>query len=408
MMIAGSRPGGVWQGLWRPLALLLCWLLLVFPLARAQLAELAVVKHMPEQALIFDSGHARALAGSAVAFQLKGDPKQAIVYAKRALAREPMNVVAARTLGLALEQTGHQTSANQIMFLAGQLGWRDVPLQLWLIKGYALKNEIRESLQRANALARTDHLPEVTFPVFLGSIVDDRLREALAQQMADRPLWRGNFFYRILQLPAEQMPYVAALVADLANVGSPITPAERAIYLTRLVQLGYAQDAYAFWLRDQRGQGRASMPWDGGFEHVSAPGALTAPFQWQLTAESVGIAAVVPRGTGHQLVVTPGRDYNGHLVMQTVVMTPGRYRITANVQGDATGSGLHWSIRCVVGENELAIDTGRTGESFVPASFVVPGGGCPAQTLALDIASGDATGDTGNVTIDDVRIQRIG
>lgn len=405
----GGKQAGSGRKLLRPVLWLLGWTLVVFPVARAQLAETAVANRASGKALLFDAGHARALASVAAAVQIKGDQQQAMTLARAALTREPMNVTALRTLGLALEQTGDQAGANRIMFLAADLGWRDVALQLWLIKAYALKNDVLSALGRANALARTNHLPEITYPLFLASITDDQLRPALAQQMADRPLWRGNFFYRVLQLPADQMPYVAKLISELAKIGSPISPQERAIYLTRLVQVGQGQAAYAYWLREQRSAGSDAAPlsWDGGFEHVPAVNALGAPFEWRLTPESTGVAGIVPSPKqGKQLSISPGSDYRGPLVAQTTVLQPGRYRLSARVEGDAASTGLRWTIRCLPANHELALDTGRSGAQFGPGNFVVPAG-CAAQTLAIDMTTdGDATG--GNVTVDDVTIQKIG
>lgn len=400
-----SGPSRPWL---RPLLWLLGWLLLAVPIARVQLAEVALADHRPAQALLFDAGHARALATLAGALQLKGQQQDAITLAREALKHEPMNVTALRTLGLALEQTGDTAAANRIMFLAGGLGWRDVALQLWLIKGYALSGDNSAALRRADALARTNHLPEITFPVFLASITDADLRWALVHEMADRPFWRGNFFYRLLQLPADQTPYIDALIADLARAGSPINPGERAIYLTRLVQVGQGPAAYAYWLRDQRAAGlrTSTLPWDGGFDHVPPPATLAAPFEWRITPESTGVAGIVASPAGsRQLSVSSGRDYTGTLISQTMALQPGRYRLTARVQGDATASGLHWTLRCAPGQRELGVDTGREGTDFAAASFEIPAD-CDAQTLSIDMASsGDMGGD---VTIDDVSIRRIG
>jgi hypothetical protein len=406
----GGKQAGSSRKLLRPVLWLLGWALIAFPIARAQLAETAVANRVPGKALLFDAGHARALAGVAAAIQVQGDQQQAMALARAALTREPMNVTALRTLGLALERAGDQAGANRIMFLAAGLGWRDVGLQLWLIKAYALKNDVFSALRRANALARTNHLPEITYPLFLASITDDQLRPALAQQMADRPLWRGNFFYRLLQLPANQMPYVEKLVSELAKLGSPINPQERAIYLTRLVQVGQGQAAYAYWLREQRiaGGDASLLAWDGGFEHVPPVGALGAPFEWRLSPESTGVVGIIPSSKeGQQLSVSPGHDFSGTLVSQMVVLQPGRYRLAARVEGDAASAGLRWTIRCLPANNELALNAGLGDAEFGTVTFAVPAGNCAAQTLAIDMGSGggDAGGD---VTIDDLSIRKIG
>jgi tetratricopeptide (TPR) repeat protein len=406
----GARQAGSGRNWLRPGLWILGFLLIAVSIVRVQLAELAVVNRMPGQALLFDARHARGLAGLAVALQLRGQQQEAMTLARAALKREPMNVAALRSLGFALEQTGDSNSANRILFLAGRLGWRDVALQLWLVKAYALQGKVGASLRRADALARTNHLPEVTYPLFLAAITDHQLRAALVHEMADRPFWRSIFFYRLLQLPAEQMRYFDALVTDLAKAGSPITPAERAIYLTRLVQVGHGAAAYNYWLRDQRsGSVASTLSWDGGFEHVQPPGELAAPFEWQVSSEGVGVASIVssPRG-GQQYSVSPGRDYSGTLISQTVALPPGRYKLMARVQGDARSAGLHWMIRCLPDKKELELDSGRDGPEFGSGTFNVPPEDCAAQSLAIDIASDADSGSSGDVMIDDVSIRPIG
>jgi hypothetical protein len=386
-------------------------LLISFAIARAQLAEIAVAYRVPAQALLFDAGHARALAAVATAVQVTGEQQQAMTMARAALEREPLNVAALRTLGLALEQTGDKVGANRIMTLAARLGWRDVALQLWLVNAYAVHGDVHAALRRANALARINRLPEITYPVFLASLADDELRAALVQEMKDRPLWRGEFFYRLLQLPADQMRYVDQLIAELARAGSPINPSERAIYLTRLVQVGQGPAAYAHWLRNQRGAGATPAPllWDAGFEHVQAPGALVAPFEWRIAPEATGVVSVIPSASGgRQLSVSPGRNFTGTLASQTLVLRPGRYRLTAQVGRDPEAAGLHWTIRCLPDQTEMALDSGIGGPKFAAGTFDVPGRGCNAQSLAIDVGlSGDGT-NNGDVTIDDVRMSKVG
>ncbi|RYF46040.1 MAG: tetratricopeptide repeat protein [Cytophagaceae bacterium] len=399
---AGSGRNWLRGGLWG-----LGWLAIAIPIARVQLADLAVVNNMPGQALIFDAGQGRGLAGLAVARQLQGEQQDAITLARAALKREPMNVAALRSLGFALEQTGDKDAANRILFLAGRLGWRDVALQLWLIKTFGLQGNVAAALHRADALARVNRVPEITSALFMASIKDDQLRAALVQELKDRPNWRGPFFYRLLQLPANQIGYFEALVADLAKVGSPINPAERAIYLTRLIQVGKGADAYRYWLRDQKtGKTVSTVPWDGGFEHVPPAGTLGAPFEWQMSSESAGVASIVPspRG-GQQVTVSPGHDFNGNLMSQTVILQPGKYTLNTRVLGDPESMGLRWTIQCLPDHKEVGLATRTSGSELASVTFEIPIG-CIAQSLTLEMsARGDGSGSE-DVSVDDVAIQR--
>jgi hypothetical protein len=383
------------------------WFALALPIVRVQLADLAVVNHVPGQALIFDAGLGRGLAGLAVARQLQGKQQDAATLARAALKREPMNVAALRTLGFALEQTGDKDRANRILYLAGRLGWRDVAVQLWLVKALALQGHLAASLHRADALARVNRVPEITFPLFVASITDNRLRAALVQEMVDRPHWRGTFFYRLLQLPENQVKYFDALVIDLAKAGSAINPGERAIYLTRLIQVGHGADAYRYWLRDQKARnGVSTAPWDGGFEHIPPAGTLGAPFEWQMSLESAGVASIVPSPKGgQQVTVSPGHDFIGNLMSQTIVLQPGKYRLIADVSGDPASMGLRWTIRCLPGQKEVDLSTPIGGSELRLANFEIPTG-CMAQSLTLEMAArGDVDSST-DVTIDNVAVHR--
>jgi tetratricopeptide (TPR) repeat protein len=400
-----GRLAGKWR---RPVLWAIGWALLAIPVARDGLADVAMARHVPAQALALSPGNARALATLATALQLAGHQEQAVALARAALSREPMNVAALRTVGLAREALGDKAGADRAMMLAARLGWRDAALQLWLIKDYAQRGWVIDALRRADALARINKLPQITFPVLQAYLSDGQMRAALAAEMADRPFWRSLFFYHLLELPAERMGDVGQLVAALAKVGSPITPAERDIYLTRLVQVGQSPAALAYWAQDQRTQGivNTGQPWDGGFERVPARGDQTAPFEWQLSPESASVASIAPGARGQQLVLSLGHDFNGPLISQTVVLAPGRYAITARVAGDAAAGGVHWSMHCVPSQDELPVDTGRNG-GFPAATVAVPAG-CPAQLLAIGAASGDDLGASGQVTVDDVAIRRIG
>lgn len=386
------------------------WCSIALPLASEQLATYTAAGRRPDLALMFDPGNARALAGVAEAAQLKGQQADALDTARDAIAREPMNVQAMRVQGLALEQAGNMADADKVMVFAGRLGWRDAAVQSWLMKAYASRGDYPSALRRADALARTEKLSDADYAIFTDYLSDDGARRALAREMADRPFWRGKFFYGLLQLPGDRLAPVGRFIDDLAGAGSPVTPPERDIYLTRLVQAGQPGAARAFWLRDQRAGAASPDPWDGGFERVQPAGALVAPFEWRMSPEGAGIATIAPAPAGgHRLSVSPGHDFKGELVSQTMVLAPGRYAVAAKVEGNPAPVGLAWSLRCLPGGPEIGVTSGRGDADFrAGAMFNVPADGCAAQTLAIDAAANDTDAGDTNVTVDDVRVRRIG
>jgi hypothetical protein len=125
-------------------------------------------------------------------------------------------------------------------------------------------------------------------------------------------------------------------------------------------------------------QARALI-FDAGFKELPA----SAPFNWTLTAGSLGAADI---RDGTLSINYYGRE-NGDLARQLLVLAPGSYRLAFTVEGSKTGTGpsVAWTLKCVPGGkaellNVVATATGTPNR--VAAAFTVPSG-CPAQQLTL-------------------------
>lgn len=144
--------------------------------------------------------------------------------------------------------------------------------------------------------------------------------------------------------------------------------------LRNLVQAGRYDQAYDLWARVS-GEEEVQGIFDPSFGGSRAP----APFNWTLLSDSTGYAE--PDGRGGLHVVYYGRD-ESTLASQTMLLTPGRYRLQASIAGDAGGM-LRWTVACLPGRNQL-LDKGLGAAArimFVGEFSVGPG--CGAQLLEL-------------------------
>lgn len=118
---------------------------------------------------------------------------------------------------------------------------------------------------------------------------------------------------------------------------------------------------------------------DAGFKEVPA----SAPFNWTLTAGSLGAADM---RDGTLSINYYGRE-NGDLAKQLLVLAPGSYRLAFTVEGSKTGTGpsLAWTLKCVTGGKAELLNVAATAAGTpnrIAAAFTVPVG-CPAQQLTL-------------------------
>ena len=172
--------------------------------------------------------------------------------------------------------------------------------------------------------------------------------------------------------------------------------------VSRLVAHGQFAEARRVW-QHVYGLSDAAIAaplFNPGFQKLAA----TPPFNWLLTADSLGAAD--PRG-GSLSIDYYGRD-NGELASQLLVLAPGPYRFAFTVDGTKTNGGpnLVWSLRCASGATTDLMRVTATGSGAprrVVSGFTVPSG-CPAQRLVLTGEAGDFPA-TVTVTLRDLALQ---
>ena len=148
------------------------------------------------------AAHPQAGAIMAQSLLAAGQRAPAAALARSIVLVDPTNDRAMRVLGLATEALGQHDRGAAIMRQAAALGWRDTPTQLWVLRDAVMRDDYVTVIQRADALARRNRSGELTQPLFRAAVTEPHLRGALADSLADQPMWRGAFFADIRQKPA--------------------------------------------------------------------------------------------------------------------------------------------------------------------------------------------------------------
>ena len=210
--------------------------------------------------------------------------------------------------------------------------------------------------------------------------------------------------------PELEEPLLALLSADIANsdailqlasprVGEGKPPVWQGMLLTNMVAGGKFGAAYDTW---RRLSGIAQPPgalFNPQFDASNAP----PPFNWRIAD---GAGAIVEPSSGGLDISYFGRE-NVVLAAQTVILSPGRYRLGMNVSGSfSDGSPISWAVKCLPAGKEIAILKLSSAQP-VTRDFVVPAGQCPAQSLALMGVAGEAS-NRSEFRVSGVQLTRIG
>lgn len=375
-----------------PLTLLLLWFV------AAVTVEGVFARSRPDLALAFRGVSADAnarLAGAGFGDKMSPETlSSARARAEAALAREPVNVAAARTLGIVAGASNDLPKADRLMAYAQTLSRRDVATQLFLIETAVRRDDINQALVHYDRALRTSNRShELLFPVLMSAANEEVVRGPLMRLLAQRPPWWRPFLQRL----SDSGSNARTLYLLSRSVGlERIEPEERwrlQIAIRRLVDLKDYAAAQDLFSRAQSDPAvRRLLVQDGHFEGGSG----LEPFDWSLHDEP-DLSAVrqqrEQQGAGNALYLTAQNGRGGDVASQLLVLRPGTYRFAALVGsvGSDPASAPQLIIKCASGPIEYvrkpfpaAPDGGRRWEQ----SFTVPGD-CPAQSLGLRLSSSE-------------------
>lgn len=382
----------------------LAWALLTQTMAES------LSKDHPARALAWSSNNAGALSRMAET----GPPAGAETFARRAIAADPMEGAAFRTLALAAEQRGDKAAAERLMTIAGRRLKRDIPAQTWLIRDDVSKGHFDSALERIDGLMRAwpYSMQDRMTAALTGLASDAQASKAVARRLEADPPWRTRFLIDLSQNAVDPTaPF--AIFSALQSSKSPPTRIEGEAYIGRLVRERLFQQAFLTWVQLLPPEGVRNLGdlYDGAFEGLPGP----APFNWQMMAKDNASISEAPDREGKALsLMFSGGKAPVSQARQMLVLPPGNYVLSGDMRAQQVNTvrGLAWIIRCAEGSGtpiatSPALDADSGWKPFSVA-FTVRPDACSAQWLILQQAARGASEarPTGEFWYDNLKITR--
>ncbi|GAB5348757.1 hypothetical protein [Alteriqipengyuania sp. 357] len=401
---------------WRTPAIVVATILLAISATTSALVNF-LHEPAPQLALTIDPQDPVALATDmqtrlAAGGVLTGGQRAIGAVARRSVTRAPINPEALRLSGLASSAGGEDAVSNASiqMRLANRMSRRDLASQLWLIEDAVNRNDVAAALYHYDVALRVrDSVRPLLYPVLTQALEEPVIRKRFLPYMEAKPRWLPSFL-RFAVANSEDRRSLAAL--SRAAGGFP--EGESYASLDAELMVGLVQQS----------------AWQSAVDHLkrttdAADELLTtiemspnntdldfAPFVWRpMPVDKIqsGFFASESGPVELELVVESG--YQGGVATKTLGLTPGNYRVRANIRAQDAfrGAQMRWLLRC----GEEGSPRYPVNETFpverenpVDVAFVVPSG-CPTQELQLGLMTSPAPGNM-TITISDPKLVRTG
>ena len=309
--------------------------------------------------------------------------------AKSPLAPEPFLV-----RGVEAQLAGDYPLATQAFLAAKLRDGRSIPARYFLAEQYFRSGDAAHGLREIALLARMVPNGVAGLAPFIATYAKDpRNRPQLLS------LFRSD--------PQLQDAALTTLASDAGNadlileLGSDRQPVWAGTLLNSLVVAGQYQKAHGIWARLAHvAPASGQLIFDPGFKGSDAP----PPFNWALTASTIGLAERQPGGRLH--VIYYGQE-DGVLASQLLVLSPGRYRLAMRLAGDLNhAASLSWTVTCV-GSTTASLSL-RLSDPALAArgvAFDVPAN-CPAQRLEL-VASAPELPQQAEIMVSNLSLRQV-
>ena len=336
---------------------------------------------------------------------------------ERALMREPFDARAVRILGQLADDAGDRARTAAAMRVAARLSLRESTAVYWLLMQAAEARDYPAAIAHADALLRSrPGLSTLVVPVLVAIAESPGGSAPIIAALGSDPPWRGQLLASMPGLARDERTPLQVLTA-LKQSPKPPTVHDYRAYIDHLLGRQSYELAYYTWLQSLTPEQLASTGFlfNGGF--LLQPSGL--PFDWvlrdgpgvtveiaQLPSEPGQNALVIEFGVGR--VEFPG-------VTQHIMLGAGSYRLKGRHRGEIIGvRGLRWRVVCAgggrapLGEGEMLLGAVPNWREF-DLRFTVPGEGCRAQVVRLDLDARSASEQlvTGRMSFDDLVIARV-
>ena len=316
-----------------------------------------------------------------------------LAAARRAAIAEPLAYEPFFIAARAAEQSGRLSEAITLMEEARRRRPSYAAARVALMGYYAMAGRYVDSVAEADVAMRlSGEAQRAILPILAGMLPYREARPGIARILAGEPSWRGAFL-DVARAKADPDD-AAGLLAELRRLKpAAATAPEASLLVSALVRTGRYPQARRVWLTlvPPADRGRGGLVFDGDFRGVPAP----PPFNWTFAASAAGRAEPGRRSAGEppRLEASYFGGSPAVLAEQTLVLSPGRYRLSIQAKADReqVSADLSWQLTCLPARGGLArLPLSRFSQGYGghALEFAVPAG-CTAQSLSLLAEPGD-------------------
>lgn len=322
---------------------------------------------------------AKADVAAAVDALTRHDAAGAQAYGKRAVEASPMDRTAVGVTAYARYLADDADAADAAFRVSGQLGWRDVPTQLYWYQVGLQSNDYQLAAQRADAILRAN--PE--YPGIQALLqpleASPQGREALLARLVERPGWLGNYAFPAPDAKRDAMLARSAVLGALARRGIALGCKTVSAFAFQLADSGLRGAARGLWSDHCSRQASNAVPDDPQFQRLAPERA--SPFDWKsYGAGSVGITTAMQPDGQYAAVVSNASAFVSPLVSQFVDLPAGRYRARLTVGDPARARGrIFATLSC----GPTPVRSPVPGEGLVDQGQELVSTGCERQLFTL-------------------------
>lgn len=329
----------------------------------------------------FGQGMARATGADLITQQQFA---AALAPLAKALAAGPLDPRVIGMMGLAQTRLGQDKAAAATFDVGGQLGWRDLPTQIFQYNMGVGYGDWDYAAQRVDALLRVD--PESPLgPALLAPLLaTPEGQRALVARLAERPGWSNSL---VQIIPRGQPQAVAQRGAVVLAAKHGIWQCKDLVNLTnRLVEDGFAEEAGAVWA--VACPAATSLLHDGNFAQLASHelDAITDSVHglaWYVAGRGDFSVDTIDSGNGrHAAQITVQTPQPLAVLRQRLLVGPGSYRLGYTF-GSQHKADLRFTLECPDGSSILFfLDTAPGKPKHGEADFDVPAD-CQSPILGL-------------------------
>lgn len=306
--------------------------------------------------------------------------------AARGVSRAPLNRDSVGLLASAYLLRGQAEKADAAFRVSGQLGWRDLPTQLYWYGVGIDSEDYTLAAQRADAIMRSDPNFANANTILQPLESDPRGREALIARLAERPNWIVRYTTPDTDADDAALARKADMLQQLAGRGVALGCGMVNKLVFQLVDRGMRDAAITMYSNHCSRAPTGKLLFDPEFQVLAAD--RKSPFDWRtFNSGDVDVHSVVQPGGQHVAEAANESSITVPILAQTVELAPGGYRVRVEASEPETARGRAFaSIFC--GATPGAAPMAPAGELLAEGQIVSPPPGCRKQLLTLWLRPG--------------------